>query len=156
MAYDNDNDDGDERDQRWVDFYDADVIGLMHSWYDGQDDPLYAIASSGGNYAWVFEDAISNLDRDIRRVKKIGRNKYQLGKGTFTEAEIDELHQIRDALASALEEGAGRSLEARRRSARAVSSKRPPQGASTRRIFERPKRSAHRPLKARGNTRRSR
>lgn len=91
-----------ERDQRWIDFYDGEALDLMQGWWGGQADPLYAIASSGGNYAWVFEDAISNLDADIARVKKIGRNKYQFGRGTFSGKEIEELHIIRDALAEAL------------------------------------------------------
>jgi len=106
------DDNGDERDQRWIDFYDGEALDLMQGWWGSSGDPLYAIASSGGNYAWVFEDAISNLDRDIGRVKKLGRNKFQLGGGTFTAKEIDELRIIRDALAQALR-GAGRRTEAR-------------------------------------------
>jgi len=94
-----------ERDERWIDFYDDEALKLMQGWTGGENDPLYAISSSGGNYAWVFSDAIENLDADIESVKKIGRNKYQLGKGTFTKQEIDELRTIRDALAMALESG---------------------------------------------------
>jgi hypothetical protein len=96
-----------ERDQRWIDFYDGEALDLMQGWWGSSGDPLYAIHSSGGNYAWVFENAISNLDADLRRVKKLGRNKFQLGGGTFSGKEIDELHIIRDALADALAE-AGR------------------------------------------------
>lgn len=91
-----------DRDQTWVDMHDKKAIKFMQGWWGGQDDPLYAIASSNGNYAWVFEDAIANLDADIAKVKKSGK-KFKLGKGTFTKAEIDELHYIRNALASALE-----------------------------------------------------
>ncbi len=95
----------DERDQRWVTVYNDEAIKLMPNWTGGQSDPLYAISSSGGaNYAWVFRDAIANLDADIAKVKKIGRNKYQLGKGTFTKAEIDELHIIHDALVMTLDD----------------------------------------------------
>lgn len=94
-----------ERDQRWIDLHDGEALDLMQGWTGGERDPLYAISSSGGNYAWVFEDAIANLDSDIRRVKKLGRNKFQLGHGTYTAKEIDELHIIRDALAEALAEG---------------------------------------------------
>jgi hypothetical protein len=94
-----------DRDRRWVTIYDYEAIKLMPVWTCGQSDPLYAISSSGGeNYAWVFQDAIANLDADIARVKKLGKGKYQLGKGTFTKKEIDELHTIRDALVMALED----------------------------------------------------
>ena len=105
-----------DRDQREVTLYDDDVLEIMQGWTGGIDDPLYAISSTGGrNYAWVFQDAIANLDSDIRRVHKVGRNQYQLGKGIFTKKEIDELHQIRDALQYALEDvvGVGRTEEAR-------------------------------------------
>ena len=101
MADDNADD---RRDERWVDFYDEEARELMQGWWGSQSDPLYAIYSSGGNYAWVFTDAIDNLDADISRAKKIGRNKYQLGKGTFTKKEIDELGTIRTALFFALQE----------------------------------------------------
>jgi hypothetical protein len=91
------------RDERWVIMDDYDILQLMRGWTEGERDPLYAIASMGGeNYAWVFEDAIANIDSDLRKVKKVGK-KYQLGKGTFTKAEIDELHEIRDALQRALD-----------------------------------------------------
>lgn len=106
IPYDDDSEPGDEdtRDKREVILYDDEVLQLMQGWTGGQSDPLYAISSMGGaNEAWVFEDAISNLDSDIRKVKKISRDKYQLGKGTFTKKEIDELHQIRDALQMALD-----------------------------------------------------
>jgi hypothetical protein len=94
-----------DRDQRWVTIDDNEVIELMPAWTGGQSDPLYAISSSGGaNYAWVFQDAIANLDADIAKVKKLGKDKYQLGKGTFTKKEIYELHTIRDALVMALED----------------------------------------------------
>jgi len=93
---------GDERDQRWVSLDDGEARDLMTGWTGGERDPLYAISSSGGNYAWVFTDAIANLDADLRRVRKLGRNKFQLGNGTFSGAEIDELQYIRDALAEAL------------------------------------------------------
>lgn len=91
-----------DRDIHWVDLHDKKAIKFMEGWWGGQDDPLYAIASSGGNYAWVFEDAIANLESDLAKVKKSGK-KYKLGKGTFTKAEIDELKYIRDALVDALE-----------------------------------------------------
>jgi hypothetical protein len=91
-----------ERDQRWIDFYDGEALDLMQGWTGGERDPLYATHSSGGNYAWVFTDAIANLDADLRRVKKLGRNKFQLGNGTFSREEINELNIIRDALAEAL------------------------------------------------------
>jgi hypothetical protein len=110
MAHDNDN----ERDQRWVTLYDDEVLRLMQGWTGGQNDPLYAISSMGGaNYAWVFEDAIANIDMDLARVKKISRNKYQLGKGTFTKKEIDELATIRNALAVALESETEQMVEGR-------------------------------------------
>jgi len=105
--------DDDERDQRWVDFDDGEALDLMQGWWGSSGDPLYAIYSSGGNYAWVFEDAISNLNSDLARVKKLGRNKFQLGHGTFSGAEIDELQYIRDALAEALRDSAGQLTEAR-------------------------------------------
>jgi hypothetical protein len=95
-----------DRDIHWVDLHDKKAIKFMEGWWGGQDDPLYAIASSGGNYAWVFEDAIANLESDLAKVKKSGK-KYKLGKGTFTKAEIDELKYIRDALADALEGARG-------------------------------------------------
>jgi hypothetical protein len=95
--------DNDERDERWVTMYDDEAIELMPGWTGGQNDPLYAISSSGGaNYAWVFRDAIANLSSDIAKVKKLGKNKYQLGKGTFTKKEIDELNLIHDALMDTL------------------------------------------------------
>lgn len=96
--------DDDERDMRKVAVYDEEALKLMQNWTGGQSDPLYAISSSGGwNYAWVFTDAIVNIDSDLSRVKKLGRNKFQLGKGTFSKADIDELHYIRDALQMALD-----------------------------------------------------
>jgi hypothetical protein len=95
-----------DRDQTWIDLHDKKAIQFMEGWWGGQNDPLYAIASSGGNYAWVFEDAIANLEADLAKVKKSGK-KYKLGKGTFTKAEIDELKYIRDALADALEGARG-------------------------------------------------
>ena len=115
-----DNEDEDKRDESWVTLYDYEALKLMPGWTGGQDDPLYAISSSGGaNYAWVFQDAIANLDADIARVKKIGRNEYQLGNGTFTKKEIDELHTIRDALVMTLDDpenySSPESEEARRR-----------------------------------------
>lgn len=107
-AYDDDvlPDEDEPQDRRWITVSDYDAVELMPGWTGGQSDPLYAISSMGGeNYAWVFVDAIANLDRDIGRVQKIGRNKFQLGKGTFTKKEIDELYTIRDALQMALDEG---------------------------------------------------
>jgi hypothetical protein len=95
----------DERDMRKIVLYDDEVLKLMQGWTGGESDPLYAISSTGGwNYAWVFSDAIVNIDRDLSRVKKLGRNKFQLGNGTFSKAEIDELAQIRDALQNALDD----------------------------------------------------
>jgi hypothetical protein len=95
--------DNNERDERWVTMYDDEAIELLPGWTGGQNDPLYAISSSGGaNYAWVFQDAIANLSSDIAKVKKLGKNKYQLGKGTFTKKEIDELNLIHDALMDTL------------------------------------------------------
>lgn len=108
IPYDDDNEapETDERDMRWIQIYDDEALEAMQGWTGGQSDPLYAISSSGGaNYAWVFVDAISNVSRDISRVQKIGRNKFQLGKGTFTKKEIDELYTILAALESALDEG---------------------------------------------------
>jgi hypothetical protein len=97
--------DEDERDMRKIAVYDDEALKLMQGWTGGETDPLYAISSTGGwNYAWVFTDAIYNIDRDLRSVKKLGRNKFQLGKGTFTKAEIDELRYIRDALQMALDD----------------------------------------------------
>lgn len=105
----------DERDMRKIVLYDEEALKLMQGWTGGQDDPLYAISSTGGwNYAWVFEDAIANISMDLNKVKKIGRNKYQLGKGEFTKAEIDELHTIRQALSDALYEVTGEIQEAQR------------------------------------------
>jgi hypothetical protein len=96
----------DDRDHRLVTVYDDEALQLMPGWTGGQNDPLYAISSMGGQHeAWVFQDAIANLDADLRKVKKLGKGKFQLGKGTFTKKEIDELHTIRDALVMALESG---------------------------------------------------
>jgi len=96
-----------DRDRTWIEMHDKKALDLMQGWTGGTDDPLYAISSTGGkNYAWVFEDAIANLDADIASVKKSGK-KYKLGKGVFTKAEIDELHYIRKALADALEGARG-------------------------------------------------
>jgi len=95
----------DERDMRKIAVYDEEALKLMQGWTGGETAPLYAISSSGGwNYAWVFTDAIANIDSDLARVKKLGRNKFQLGKGTFSKAEIDELRYIRDALQEALDD----------------------------------------------------
>jgi len=115
IPYDDDQEEEkDERDERWVGIEDADAYDLMQGWTGGQSDPLYAIVSmNGANYAWVFVDAIANIDRDLSRVKKVGRDKFQLGKGTFTGKEIDELQQIRDALQEGLDAG-GEVREARR------------------------------------------
>lgn len=105
-------DDNDDRDHREVTLYDDEALQLMQGWWSGQGDPLYAIHSMGGRHeAWVFQHAISNLDSDIRRVKPLGRGKYQFGKGTFSKKEIDELHTIRDALATALYEVTGEMQE---------------------------------------------
>lgn len=102
-----------ERDTREVTLYDDEAMELMQGWWNGQSDPLYAIYSMGGqNEAWVFQDAISNLDREIGRVKKIGGNRYQLGKGTFSKAEIEELSTLRDALQMALDDTPGEAREA--------------------------------------------
>ncbi len=93
------------RDMRKIVLYDDEALKLMQGWTGGQSDPLYAISSTGGwNYAWVFSDAISNIDRDLSRVKKLGRNKFQLGQGTFSKTEIDELRYIRDALQMTLDD----------------------------------------------------
>lgn len=103
MAHDDEG--SDERDMRKIAVYDDEALKLMQGWTGGQSDPLYAISSTGGwNYAWVFTDAIVNIDRDLRSVKKLGRNKFQLGKGTFSKSEIDELRYIRDALQMALDD----------------------------------------------------
>lgn len=106
IPYDEDDDNGgDERDMRKIVLYDDEALKLMQGWTGGETDPLYAISSTGGwNYAWVFADAIANIDRDLSRVKKLGRNKFQLGKGTFSKAEIDELRYIRDALQMTLDD----------------------------------------------------
>jgi len=102
---DNDPPESDERDMRKIAVYDDEALKMMQGWTGGQSDPLYAISSTGGwNYAWVFTDAIANIDRDLSRVKKLGRNKFQLGQGTFSKAEIDELRYIRDALQEALDD----------------------------------------------------
>jgi hypothetical protein len=105
IPYDEDDaPENDERDMRKIVLYDDEALKLMQGWTGGQSDPLYAISSTGGwNYAWVFSDAIANIDRDLSRVKKLGRNKFQLGQGTFTKAEIDELRYIRDELSMALD-----------------------------------------------------
>jgi len=101
---DNDAPESDERDMRKIAVYDDEALKMMQGWTGGQSDPLYAISSTGGwNYAWVFTDAIANIDRDLSRVKKLGRNKFQLGLGTFSKAEIDELRYIRDTLQEALD-----------------------------------------------------
>lgn len=105
IPYDEDDapEEEDTRDKRWIILYDEDALRLLSNWTGGQSDPLYAISSMGGaNYAWVFEDAISNISSELARVQKIGRNKFQLGKGTFTKAEIGELEIIHDALQGAL------------------------------------------------------
>jgi len=106
IPYDEDDAPEDEgRDMRKIVLYDDEALKLMQGWTGGQSDPLYAISSTGGwNYAWVFSDAISNIDRDLSRVKKLGRNKFQLGQGTFSKAEIDELRYIRDALQMTLDD----------------------------------------------------
>jgi hypothetical protein len=107
IPYDDDNqeEEKDERDTRKIAIYNDEALEKMQGWAGGQSDPLYAISSTGGwNYAWVFEDAIVNIDRDLRSVKKIGRNRYQLGQGEFTKKEIDELEYIRDALQMALDD----------------------------------------------------
>jgi hypothetical protein len=105
IPYDDDDaPEDDERDMRKIVLYDDEALKLMQGWTGGTSDPLYAISSMGGwNYAWVFSDAIANIDRDLHSVKKIGRNKFQLGKGTFSKAEIDELRYIRDELSMALD-----------------------------------------------------
>jgi hypothetical protein len=105
IPYDEDDaPEDDERDMRKLVIYDDEALKLMQGWTGGQSDPLYAISSTGGwNYAWVFTDAISNIDRDLSRVKKLGRNKFQLGQGTFSGKEIDELRYIRDALQETLD-----------------------------------------------------
>jgi hypothetical protein len=105
IPYDEDDaPEDDERDMRKIVLYDDEALKLMRGWTGGETDPLYAISSTGGwNYAWVFSDAIANIDRDLSRVKKLGRNKFQLGNGTFTKAEIDELAYIRDELSVALD-----------------------------------------------------
>lgn len=104
MTIENDRDE-DERDMRKLVIYDDEALKLMQGWTGGESDPLYAISSTGGwNYAWVFTDAIANIDRDLSRVKKLGRNKFQLGQGTFSKAEIDELRYIRDALQMTLDD----------------------------------------------------
>lgn len=97
------------RDTRKVAVHDRKALELMQGWTGGTDDPLYAISSTGGsNYAWVFEDAIANIDADLNKVKKIKNSKsYQMGRGTFSKKDIDELRSIRDALARALGEGEG-------------------------------------------------
>jgi len=88
-----------------VTLYDDDALNLMQGWWSSQGDPLYAIYSMGGQHeAEVFQDAISNLNSEISRVKKVGRNKFQLGKGTFSKKEIDELYTIRDALQMSLDD----------------------------------------------------
>ena len=111
----------DERDRRTVTLYDDEALELMQGWWGSSSDPLYAIYSMGGQHeAWVFQDAIANIDDDLRRVLKVGRDQYQLGKGTFKKKEIDELRTIRDALEMALQDAAGNALdESRRRRPRA-------------------------------------
>jgi hypothetical protein len=80
------------------------AVALTQGWWNGQGDPLYAIGSRDGIdiERWVVERAVSNLSADIRKVKRLGHGKYQLGKGTFTKKEIDELHTMRDAFERAL------------------------------------------------------
>ena len=91
-----------DRDTRAVTLDNPRVMDLITGWWGSQDDPLYAIHSMGGTHeAWVFQDAIANLDAMLASVKKVG-SKYQLGKGTYSKKEIDELRTIRDALARAL------------------------------------------------------
>lgn len=105
MTLRSNGDNGDERDHREVTLYDDEALELMTHWWGGQNDPLYAIYSMGGRHeAWVFQDAIRNLDSDLRKVQKVGRNKYQLGRGTFSKQEIDELRIIRDALQMSLDD----------------------------------------------------
>lgn len=123
------SDNDDDRDTTEVTLYDDEALELMQGWTGGTSDPLYAISSTGGqNYAWVFEYAIDNLDADINRVLQIGPDEFQLGKGVFTKAEIDELHSIRDALSMALYEDTGKMLERRSEAIRYEKPKHAPPG----------------------------
>lgn len=122
---DNDPPEQDERDMRKIAVYDEEALKLMQGWTGGTSDPLYAISSTGGwNYAWVFADAIANIDRDLSRVLKLGRNKFQLGKGTFSKAEIDELRYIRDALQMALDDPESELVDEARKSREATKPRR--------------------------------
>jgi hypothetical protein len=104
-------DDEPARDTREIVLDDEEALNLMQGWWNGQNDPLYAIYSMGGAHeAWVFQDALDNLDYEIGRVKMLGNGRYRLGKGTFSQEEIDELHTMRDAIAEALESATGKTV----------------------------------------------
>ena len=144
------NNDDKDRDTTKVTVYDAEALDKMEGWTGDVTDPLYAIVSTGGwNYAWVFEYAIENLDADINRVKQIGPDEFQLGKGVFTKAEIDELHRIPDALSMALYEDTGKMLERRSEDIRYERPKRPDGHQVTPRARRSPRRPERRTRRGR-------
>lgn len=98
-------------DDKFITIHDYDAVKMSEGWHASMGDPLYAISSNGG---WripkrIVRDAVNNLAADLARVKKLGRNKFQLGKGTYTKAEIDELAIMHDAFAYALEDPESRT-----------------------------------------------
>ena len=80
------------------------AVRFTQYWWVGMGDPLYAIGSNDGIDIprHIVVDAVSNLNADLARVQKVGRNRYQLGKGTFKRSDIHELEHMRDAFQRAL------------------------------------------------------
>jgi len=101
---------------------DSETLRMAGGWYGGAGDPLYAIATSRGEGLpeEVVEEAIENLSKDLRRVRKLSKNDaqvrefgengtriYQLGKGLYTKKEIGDLKYMRDVFAQALKHARG-------------------------------------------------
>jgi len=96
-----------------VNITDHKALRIADGWIAGQNDPLYSITSRDGRNIEpeTIDRVISNINADMKRVLDLGAGhgsrRYQLGKGTFTKAEIDELRYMRDAFTRALAGGRG-------------------------------------------------
>jgi len=81
---------------------DSQAVRLTEGWH-GPGNVLYAIGSNDGRVpVSVLERAIADLKTEVARVKPLGKGRYQLGKGTFSKAEIDELRYMLHAFKQAL------------------------------------------------------
>jgi hypothetical protein len=88
--------------KKMVTIGDDQALRYAGQWH-GPGNVLYAVSSNRGRVPEeVVERAIDDLKREIAGVRSLGKGRYQLGKGTFSKVEIDELRYMLRAFQQAL------------------------------------------------------